>query len=58
MKTIFNGILVGGNEDKYWVSYFEEIKPHKKDNKGEELSEIIYQTIRFQYLNEQCRENT
>jgi CRISPR-associated protein Csh1 len=46
VKTIFNGVLVGGDiNGKFWVNYFNEIKPHIKDNKGEELSESIYQMI-------------
>ena len=46
VKTIFNGVLVGGSiEDKFWVNYFNEIKPHTKDKNGDELSEPIYQMI-------------
>jgi len=46
VKTIFNGVLVGGDIDnKFWVNYFSEIKPHTKDKNGEELSELIYQMI-------------
>lgn len=45
VKTIFNGVLVGGNDEKFWVYYFNEIKPHTKDKNGEELSEPVYQMI-------------
>jgi CRISPR-associated protein Csh1 len=46
VRTIFNGVLVGGDIDgKFWVNYFNDIKPHTKDKRGEELSEPIYQMI-------------